>query len=146
MSWTLKCPTKMVADFESLPTIAGHFHSSKQVLRFTLEDTEWSGQVTSYGTAMWGVPRKRAVSLVVVQILVKLMTKLTKLRLAAMARPLLRVADLKDVNRPWPGCNLKLRSDSAVLLQKCFRSKFYSGTWHEDWSIWTGAVWKLSLL
>ena len=30
----------------------GHFNSSKQVIRFTLEDTEWSGQVTSFGSAM----------------------------------------------------------------------------------------------
>ncbi|CAK9066164.1 unnamed protein product [Durusdinium trenchii] len=30
----------------------GHFDRNKQVLRFTLEDTEWSGQVTSLGTAM----------------------------------------------------------------------------------------------
>ena len=28
-----------------------------RMARFTLEDTEWSGQVTSFGTTMWGAPR-----------------------------------------------------------------------------------------
>ena len=73
--------------------------------RFTLEDTDWSGQVMGFGTSMSGDPCFVG---------------------GTCLRPLLRVANLKSENQP---CLTIAASMSSRQLK---RSKFFSATWHEE--------------